>query len=102
MARVPFLTAALIVVLAVWSPNAPFHETMAGATPPAAVGGHKRLIEERPAQFDQLGRLPLARLTLAPGAELPAGFLAGPLLAVVESGTFDVQVGASSSIVAAG
>jgi hypothetical protein len=92
--------------------SAPAGWATPGATPGGTPGAtalpsgveRERLIEDAPAQLDQFGRVPLARLTFAPGAELPAGYLVGPLVAVVEAGAFEVQVGAaqSPSTVAAG
>ena len=51
------------------------------------------LLTAIPAERDDLGRIPLARITLAPGAEAPDTFLAGPIAAVVESGTVEVVLG---------
>jgi len=51
------------------------------------------LLTSIPAERDDLGRIPLARITLAPGAEAPDTLLAGPIAAVVESGTLEVTFG---------
>jgi hypothetical protein len=73
-----------------------------GATPAAtptdrssgAVGAAP-LVAGVAGALDAAGRAPLARLTFAPGAALPAGELAGPLVAVVEAGTFAATAGAA-------
>jgi hypothetical protein len=51
------------------------------------------LILATPGQLDELGRIPLARLSFAPGAALPDDFLKGPLVAAVESGAIEVRLG---------
>lgn len=51
------------------------------------------LILATPGQLDEFGRIPLARLSFAPGAALPDEFLHGPLVAAVESGAVEVQLG---------
>jgi quercetin dioxygenase-like cupin family protein len=100
--RVPVHIVALVGLLAALPLPTLAREATPGATPPPAGFARERLIEEMPGQLDPLGRVPLARLIFAPGAELPADFLAGPLLAVVEAGAFDVQVGAASLMVGPG
>jgi hypothetical protein len=102
VARVPVPIVALVGMLAALPLPALAREAAPGATPPPSGFARERLIEETRGQMDPLGRVPLARLAFAPGAELPAGFLAGPLLVVVEAGAFDVQIDAASSTVGAG
>lgn len=102
VARVPVIIVALVGLLAALPSPALAREATPGATPPPPGVARERLIEDRPAQLDLLGRVPVARLAFTPGAELPAGFLAGPLLVVVEAGAFDVQIDEASSTVGAG
>ena len=49
------------------------------------------LIADAHGLLDQFGRVPLARITYEPGATSPDDLLAGPLVAVVESGEFTIQ-----------
>lgn len=51
------------------------------------------LLAEIPAERDDLGRIPLARITLAPGATAPDTLFAGPIAAVVESGSVEAILG---------
>src|SRR3954467_14445172 len=57
----------------------------------STTGATRRsLIAEHDGMTDMLGRIPLCKLTLGPGATLPDTFLSGPLVARVETGFFDV------------
>lgn len=75
--------------------------TASGTVPTPGVV-RERLLAEASGYLDNLGSVPLVRLTIAAGAELPAGVLAGPLLAVVETGTFDLRVGHTAGSVGPG
>jgi hypothetical protein len=59
----------------------------------SGVAAAEPLIAGALGTLDLLGRAPLGRLRFARDAALPAGVLAGPLLAVVEAGTFAARVG---------
>jgi hypothetical protein len=75
----------------------------ATATPePVPEVVQERLISEVPGTFDDLGRVPLGRFDFAEDAAFPPGYLAGPAVVVVESGTFAVTVGSSAASAAAG
>ncbi len=63
----------------------------AQATPGAAGTLGERLIHEAPGMTDQFGRIPLSRLSFDARGELPIGILVGPLVAIVESGEFEVE-----------
>lgn len=62
----------------------------------------QRLFEQIPSTSDNFGRVPLSRPTFAPGAELAAGLLSGPLVAIVEAGSFDVTIDGSTVSVGPG
>jgi hypothetical protein len=68
-------------------------KTWAQEATPAASVTQESLISDTPGLLDTLGRAPIGQLTFAPGASLPEEFLFGPMIALVESGTFDVSVG---------
>ena len=51
------------------------------------------LFAEELGTTDVLGRIPLARLTFAPGTEIAADVMAGPLAGLIESGTFEIVLG---------
>ena len=56
------------------------------------------LFEDARVQLDKNGRIQLAQITFAPGAELPEDFLTGALGAIVESGSFQVVVGSDPAL----
>jgi mannose-6-phosphate isomerase-like protein (cupin superfamily) len=51
----------------------------------------ERLIDDVRGTTDRFGRIPISRLVFDAGAVLPEGFLTGPLVAIVESGEFEVE-----------
>jgi hypothetical protein len=91
---------AVVLVTALAAIPAPVAAT---ATPePAPEIVQERLISEVPATFDDHGRVPLGRFIFAEDAAFPPGYLAGPVVGVIESGSFAVTIGSSTSSAMAG
>lgn len=90
-----FLMLAISLPLAAVSPVAAASFQDAATPPPATVprvAEQQRIFDDLPVLLDDLGRVPVGRITFEPGATLSSDLIVVPIFAVVEKGTFEVTI----------
>jgi outer membrane protein assembly factor BamB len=81
--------------------QAPSDEADSPATT-SQEGSGQRIFDSVSVAIDMYGRLPLALLTVQPGAEIPVDFLPGPILVAAKTGQLDLIDSPSMSLLASG